>query len=60
MFEVVIIKRNPAGWEWQVCDRSGTTLMRGWEDTRPAARYHGDRALFLLLAAVTSDPPQRP
>jgi hypothetical protein len=24
--------------------------MSGWERSRPAARYHGARALFLLLA----------
>ena len=60
MFDVVIIKRGPMKWEWQVCDRAGRVLIRGWEHTRRAARYKGDRALFLLLAAGTSDPPQTP
>src|SRR6202035_3111870 len=34
-----------------VCDRHGTTIMGGFERTRPAARYRGNRALFLLLAS---------
>ena len=50
MFEVVIGRRW-AQWEWQVCDQAGTTIMWGWEKTREAARYKGNRALFLLLAA---------
>ena len=37
MFEVVITKRKPMKWEWQVCDRDGVTVMRGWEHTRHAA-----------------------
>ena len=51
MFDVVIIKRRPTKWVWQVRDRNGTILMHGWEPTRRAAKYKGDRALFLLLAA---------
>jgi len=60
MFDVVIIKRASAKWEWQVCDRQGTILMHGWEDTRRAAKYRGNRALFLLLAAGTYEPPETP
>jgi hypothetical protein len=60
MFDVVIIRRGPLKWEWQVCDRAGRILMRGWEHTRRAARYKGDRALFLLLAAGTYQPPRTP
>jgi hypothetical protein len=56
MFEVVIFKRGPTRWEWQVCDRKGNAIMRGWEHTRPAAKYRGDRALFLLLAAANDGP----
>jgi hypothetical protein len=37
-------------WEWQVHDRSGSAIMYGCEHTR-AAKYKGDRALFMLLAA---------
>jgi hypothetical protein len=60
MFDVVVIERSPIRWEWQVCDRTGRALMRGWENTRRAAKYRGDRALFLLLAAVTTYPRQTP
>jgi hypothetical protein len=55
MFEVVIIKRSPTKWEWRVCDRNGNAIMKGWEHSRRAAKYKGDRALFLLLAAGNSD-----
>jgi hypothetical protein len=58
MFEVVIIKRSPLKWEWQVCDREGNAIMQGWEHTRHAAKYNGDRALFLLLAAGNHDLPK--
>jgi hypothetical protein len=58
MFDVVIIERGPI-WEWQVRDREGAILLRGWEHTRRAARYKGDRALFLLLAAGTTTDPKR-
>lgn len=58
MFEIVIIKRSPKKWEWLVCGRDGQTIMRGWEPTRQAAKYKGDRALFLLLAAATYGPPK--
>ena len=51
MLEVAIIKHNAMKWEWRVCNRKGRVLMHGWEPTRPAAKYKGDRALFLLLAA---------
>jgi hypothetical protein len=58
MFEVVIVRRSPMRWEWRVCDRKGAILMHGSERTRRAARYEGDRALFLLLATGTYDPRQ--
>jgi hypothetical protein len=57
MFEVLIIKRKRMKWEWRVCDRKGSILMHGWESSRRAAKYRGDRALFLLLAAGTYYPP---
>jgi hypothetical protein len=50
MLEVVIEKRGRSRWEWRVLDSSRQTIMRGWEKSRWAARYHGARALFLLLA----------
>jgi hypothetical protein len=58
MLEVVIFKRSPTRWEWQVCDRKGNAIMCGWEHTRAAANYGGDRALFLLLAAANHGPPE--
>ena len=52
MSEVMTFRRSPARWEWQVCDRTGNAIMRGWEHSRPAAGYRGNRALFLLPAAA--------
>ena len=49
MLEIVIGKRRRT-WEWRVLDSSGQTIMSGREKSRRAARYHGARALFLLLA----------
>ena len=49
MFEVVLRKRGRTRWQWQVCDRAGKVIMEGFEDSRPAAKYRGERALFLLL-----------
>jgi hypothetical protein len=49
LLEVLITKRSRK-WEWRVCDRHGTTIMGGFESTRPAARYRGNWALFLLLS----------
>jgi hypothetical protein len=50
MNEVIVIKRRRA-WEWQLRDQSGILIMGGREKSRPAARYQGYRALFLLLAS---------
>jgi transposase len=50
MFEIEVKKRGRSRWEWRVMDSSGKAVMWGWEDSRPAARYRGTRALFLLLA----------
>ena len=49
MKEVVVIKRRRA-WEWQLRDQSGILIVGGREKSRPAARYQGYRALFMLLA----------
>ena len=59
MFEVMIIKRGRSRWEWRVCDRDGAILIHGWESSRRAAKYRGDCALFLLLAAGPYNPRQR-
>jgi hypothetical protein len=50
MMIVVIKKRSRSRWQWRVLDSSGTSVMSGWENSRPGAGYHGARALFLLLA----------
>jgi hypothetical protein len=50
MLEVAVKKRGRSRWEWAVLDSSGNAVMSGWETNRWAARYHGARALFLLLA----------
>jgi len=49
MLEFVVFKRR-RNFCWQVRDQSGKTVAVGKERTRPAARYHAYRALFLLLA----------
>jgi hypothetical protein len=62
MKEVIVIKRRRA-WEWQLRDQSGILIMGGREKSRPAARYQGYRALFMLLAASwrgTEPEPLRP
>ena len=53
VLEVLITKRRPTKWEWRVCDRYGTTIIGGFESTRPAAKYRGNRALFLFLLLST-------
>jgi hypothetical protein len=50
MLEVIINKRGRSKWDWRVLDSSGKALMSGWENSRWAAKYRGERALFLLLA----------
>ena len=48
MFELVL-NRTSRYWKWHVCNSSGKILMVGRERSRAAARYHAQRALFLLL-----------
>jgi hypothetical protein len=62
MFEVVLSRRGRTRWDWRVNDSTGKAIMRGWENSRPAAKYRGERALFLLLMAGARiyDPPQTP
>jgi hypothetical protein len=52
LLEVLITELSPTRWEWRVCDRYGTTIVGGFESTRPAAKYRGYRALFRLLARI--------
>ena len=49
MFEVAIINRSPNRWEWLVYN--GIPIVEGWERTRAAAKYQGERAVFMLLAS---------
>jgi hypothetical protein len=49
MMEVTVTKRRRT-WEWRVSDQNGTLIMHGRERTRPAARYQGNRSLFMQLA----------
>ena len=56
VLEVLITKRRPTKWEWRVCDRYGTTIMGGFESTRPAANYRGNRASSYCLSAGVSFP----
>lgn len=61
-----MIKRRRA-WEWQLRDQNGILIMGGRQKSRPAARYQGYRALFMLLATswrqadqtASSDPAVR-
>ena len=46
MFEVVIINRSPNRWEWLVYNRDGIPIVEGWERTRAAAKYQGERMLL--------------
>ena len=50
MTEVTVVRRR-RGWEWQLRDQDGRLILSARERTRPAARYQGYRALFMLLAA---------
>jgi hypothetical protein len=49
MLEVVINNRRRSRWEWQLCDHQGTVILGGVENSRAAAKYAGERALFFLL-----------
>src|ERR1700730_13374663 len=51
LFEVVVKKRRRT-WRWPVCTSEGAVVMQGSESSRPAAKYKGDRALFLLLLSA--------
>jgi hypothetical protein len=50
-YDVVLKKRGRFGWTWRIFSDSGQLIMHGWDVSRPAARYHSTRALFLLLSA---------
>jgi hypothetical protein len=54
MYELIIIKHSQTKWEWQVRDNRGNVRKQGFERNRSVAKYRGERALFLLLAARAS------
>jgi hypothetical protein len=51
VFELVLKKRSRT-WQWSVCTSEGAAVMVGSENSRPAAKYQADRALFLLLLSA--------
>ena len=48
VFELLLKKRGRI-WTWCVCTTEGQVVMYGKENSRPAAKYKADRALFLML-----------
>jgi hypothetical protein len=52
IFEATLRKRGRMWW-WRVCTVQGEIVMKGSENSRPAARYKSDRALFLLLLSAS-------
>ena len=56
VFEVIITKRSQTKWEWRVCDRQGTPIMKGFEGTRRAAKYKAtERCSCYWRLAVTDN-----
>jgi hypothetical protein len=49
LLEVTVTARGAASWEWQL-SRSDEILVVGFENTRMAASFAGNDALFLALA----------
>jgi hypothetical protein len=50
MLEVTVTPDRQPRWEWQVvCN--GQMIANGFEDGQKEARFEGQRAMFLLLAA---------
>lgn len=55
VFEL-ILKQRRRSWRWSVCTAGGDIVMQGRENSRPAARYTAERALFLLLLSAALSP----
>jgi hypothetical protein len=51
IFEVVLKKRRRK-WLWRVSTTDGDPVIEGSENSRPAAKYNANRALFLLLLSA--------
>ena len=50
-FETIVGQRGRA-WRWRVCTTEGEVVMKGSENSRPAAIYRSNRALFSLLLSA--------
>jgi hypothetical protein len=50
MLEVAVTADQPPRWEWQVRS-NGTMIANGFADEQEKAKFEGNRAMFLLLAA---------
>jgi hypothetical protein len=50
-FETIVGKRGRS-WKWSVCTTDGEVLIKGSENSLPAAKYKSNRALFLLLLSA--------
>jgi hypothetical protein len=56
MLQFELVDRTRKGWDWKVFYEPGVVLAHGRQKTRPAARYHAERALFQLLATGWKRP----
>jgi len=57
VFELLLKKRGRL-WRWYVCTTEGQVVMHGKENSRPAAKYKADRALFLMLLCAPYQSPR--
>lgn len=48
----VLLKQRGRRWLWSVCATDGTVVMTGSGNSRSAASYGANRALFLLLLSA--------
>jgi hypothetical protein len=62
IFEAVLERRRRGGWKWFICSAEGEVILRGFDMSRPAARYSANRALLqlLLYAPYRSKAPKTP
>jgi hypothetical protein len=49
VFEALLKKRGRVWRWWCVCTTEGQVVMHGVENSRSAAKYKADRAIFLML-----------
>jgi len=55
-FELFLKRCGRRTWRWRVCTTEGRLVMHGSENSRPAAKYAAERALFQMLLTA----PYRP